>query len=134
MIVGLGLEDVHQTDDPEKMKISFKDMFLTKTRDEWTYVFKDLDACFSPVLDSQEVALNLHNQENNTFLKNSSGTYEPGPAPKLSRTPGVSEVLPQPVIGQHTVSIMKQMGYGDSEIEQLLHCGAIEQSSKESKL
>jgi len=114
------------------MKKTFKDIFITKTRDEWTHIFKDLDACFSPILEPQEAPQHLHNIANKTFLKNEKGEYEPGPAPRLSRTPGIDQVHLEPVIGQHSVSIMKNTGYNDDEIERLLKAGVIEQ--KNSKL
>ncbi|XP_063433081.1 alpha-methylacyl-CoA racemase-like isoform X2 [Mytilus trossulus] len=134
LIKGLGLEHINQTDDPEEMKKLFKDVFLTKSRDEWVYQFQNLDACVSPVLEPKEAAEHLHNVDNKTFLQDESGGYEPGPAPRLSRTPGVDKVLPQPVIGQQTLMIMKEMGYSDIEIEKLLQSGVIEQNSKDSKL
>ncbi|XP_071167813.1 alpha-methylacyl-CoA racemase-like [Mytilus edulis] len=134
LIKGLGLEHINQTDDPEEMKKLFKEVFLTKSRDEWVYQFQNLDACVSPVLEPKEAAEHLHNVDNKTFLQDKSGGYEPGPAPRLSRTPGVDKVLPQPVIGQQTLMIMKEMGYSDSVIEKLLQSGVIEQNSKDSKL
>ncbi|XP_052100684.1 alpha-methylacyl-CoA racemase-like [Mytilus californianus] len=134
LIKGLGLEHIEQTDDPEEMKKLFKDVFLTKSRDEWVYQFQNLDACVSPVLEPKEAAEHLHNVDNKTFLQDESGSYEPGPAPRLSRTPGVDKVLPQPVIGQQTLMIMREMGYSDSVIEKLLQSGVIEQNSKDSKL
>lgn len=133
LLKGLGLEGkVNQTDDPEEMKKTFRDIFITKTRDEWTHIFKDLDACFSPILEPQEAPQHLHNIANKTFLKNEKGEYEPGPAPRLSRTPGIDQIHLEPMIGQHTVSIMKNTGYNDDEIERLLKAGVIEQ--KNSKL
>ncbi|XP_076102899.1 alpha-methylacyl-CoA racemase-like [Mytilus galloprovincialis] len=134
LIKGLGLEHINQTDDPEEMKKLFKEVFLTKSRDEWVYQFQNLDACVSPVLEPKEAAEHLHNVDNKTFLQDKSGGYEPGPAPRLSRTPGVDKVLPQPVIGQQTLMIMKEMGYSDNVIEKLLQSGVIEQNSKDSKL
>lgn len=130
LLKGLGLEGkVNQTDDPEEMKKTFRDIFITKTRDEWTHIFKDLDACFSPILEPQEAPQHLHNIANKTFLKNEKGEYEPGPAPRLSRTPGIDQIHLEPVIGQHTVSIMKNTGYNDDEIERLLKAGVIEQTN-----
>lgn len=134
LIKGLGLEHIKQTDDPEEMKKLFKDIFLTKSRDEWVYQFQNLDACISPVLEPKEAAEHLHNVDNKTFLQDESGSYEPGPAPRLSRTPGVDKVQPQPSIGQQTLMIMKEMGYSDSVIEKLLQSGVIEQNSQDSKL
>jgi len=124
---------VQQTDDPQEMKKKFTEIFLTKTRDEWTEVFKDLDACFSPILEYDEAPHHPHNVHNKTFLKNEHGGYEPAPAPKLSRTPGVNQVYPQPAIGQHTTEVLTEAGFSSSEIENLLKIGAVE-SGKVSKL
>ncbi|KAJ8304844.1 hypothetical protein KUTeg_018427 [Tegillarca granosa] len=136
LVKGLGYkpDEINQFEDPVAMKKKFQEIFLTKTRDEWTEIFKDLDACFAPVLDKDEAPLHPHNVANNTFLRSPQNTYEPGPAPHLSRTPGINQVLPQPQIGQDTVLVLKELGYTDSEIKRLIENETIESSNNSSKL
>ena len=118
----------------DEMKKKFRELFLLRTRDEWTEVFKDLDACFAPILDPDEAANHPHNQVNRSFLRNQNGEYEPGPAPKLSRTPAVNQVLPQPGIGQHSVAVLKEVGYKQTDIEEFITKGVVDDNSKASKL
>jgi len=58
---GIGREDlIAGTVRPENVsavKEEIRTIFRTKTRDEWTAVFSELDACVQPVMDLQEVLL-----------------------------------------------------------------------------
>lgn len=63
------------------------ELMLTKTRDEWTEIFADSDACASPVLTVEEAAADPHLAARQTFIKGEQG-LEPAPAPRLSRSPG----------------------------------------------
>ena len=58
---GIGREDlIAGTVRPEnasEVKEEIRAIFRTKTRDEWTAVFSELDACVQPVMDLQEVLL-----------------------------------------------------------------------------
>ena len=46
--------------DPAMVKETFRSVFRTKTRDEWTAVFSGLDACVEPVMDLEEVSTDRH--------------------------------------------------------------------------
>ena len=59
------------------------------TRSEWTEVFAQVDACVSPVLSMREAAKNAHLRARGTYRER-DGHAEPGPAPRLSRTPGTA--------------------------------------------
>ena len=58
---GIGREDlIAGTVRPEnvpEVKEEIRAIFRTKTRDEWTAVFSELDACVQPVMDLQEALL-----------------------------------------------------------------------------
>jgi len=47
-----------------------------------------------------------------------------GIPPKLSDTPG-AVTTPPPLLGEHTEAILKELGYGDGEVDQLRAAGAI---------
>lgn len=57
----------------------------SKTRDEWSALFEDKDACAAPVLSMTEAPDHPHNVARKTFV-NVGGTIQPGPAPRFSRT------------------------------------------------
>ena len=46
--------------DPAMVKETFRSIFLTKTRDEWTDIFQALDACVEPVMNLEEVSKDEH--------------------------------------------------------------------------
>lgn len=120
-----------QFTDPEIMKNKFTELFRTKTRTEWTEVFKNLDACYAPVLERDEAEQHPQNIAIETFITNSEGKVEPGPAPKLSRTPAVRVLPKQPLVGEHTRTVLEESGFTSKEIEQLLDSRVVFQNSEQ---
>ncbi|ESO88171.1 hypothetical protein LOTGIDRAFT_193764 [Lottia gigantea] len=136
LIQGLGLNtnEVNQFGDQVKLKEQFTSIFASKTQDEWTKIFENTDACCTPILTKDEAPLHPHNKENKTFLSNSDKKWEPGPAPKLSRTPGNNKLLPNVIGGFNTVEILKELGYTSPVIEGLIEKQTVEQCQESSKL
>ncbi|KAK3584848.1 hypothetical protein CHS0354_027589 [Potamilus streckersoni] len=136
LIKGLGFKpkEISQLSNPEEMRKKFQDIFLTKTRDEWVKVYKDLDACVAPVLEMDEAAKHDHNQTNNTFVRNEKNELEPGPAPKLSRTPADPIMEDQPVTGQNTTEVLLESEFSQSEIKALIDKGVVIQGKIQSKM
>ncbi|WP_371668068.1 CoA transferase [Streptomyces sp. NBC_00289] len=60
--------------------------FRTRTRDEWTAVFEDSDACVAPVLSLREAPHHPHLAARGTFTDH-GGLSQPAPAPRFSETP-----------------------------------------------
>jgi len=118
-----------------KMKTKMKDIFASKTQEEWCRVFEDKDACVTPVLDFLDAHEHAHNKAAGSFMYNQEhGRYEPTPAPELSRTPAREEILPEPNIGEHTVEYLRNENFTKAEINELLDEGIIEQFSPKSSL
>lgn len=67
-------------------KERFAAIFRGKTRDEWTEIFADTDACVTPVLTPREAARHHYNTSRDVF--SIDGDIQPEPAPRFSRTPG----------------------------------------------
>lgn len=91
LLAGLGLDAADlppQWDRPRwpELKQRFAERFSTRTRDEWTAVFEELDACVSPVLSLDEAPTQEHAAARQSFLFASDGP-QPAPAPRLSETP-----------------------------------------------
>lgn len=72
--------------------------FVRRSRDEWTDVFADLDACVTPVVELDEVADEPHLRARGTFAE-VDGVVQPSPAPRFSRTAPAAPAAPdvQPV-------------------------------------
>ncbi|MDQ0994121.1 CaiB/BaiF CoA-transferase family protein [Streptomyces sp. V3I7] len=60
--------------------------FKSRTRDEWTAVFEDSDACVAPVLSLREAPGHPHLDARGTFTEH-GGIVQPAPAPRFSATP-----------------------------------------------
>jgi alpha-methylacyl-CoA racemase len=68
------------------MRDALSDTFRKQTRDHWTQVFSDSDACVTPVLTATEAMLDPQMRARNVFV-NVDGVNQPAPAPHFSRTP-----------------------------------------------
>lgn len=68
------------------MQHALTDLFLSKTRDEWTAILEEVDACFAPVLSMEEAPHHSHNIARGTFVE-TDGIVQPGPCPRFDRTP-----------------------------------------------
>lgn len=97
LLRGLDLSsDDSQFSNYEEKKKRFSELFLTKTQKEWCDIFENVDACVYPVLDWKTANEHNHNAARNSFVdksKHESNISVPHPAPRLSRTPGVSGAL-----------------------------------------
>ncbi|MGX9885265.1 CaiB/BaiF CoA transferase family protein [Streptomyces sp. NPDC002276] len=60
--------------------------FRSRTRDEWSAVFEDTDACVAPVLSLREAPKHPHLAARGTFTEH-GGITQPAPAPRFSETP-----------------------------------------------
>ncbi len=91
LVGGLGLspDDLPAQFDRDQwpaMKERFSAIFRTKSRDEWTQIFGDVDACVTPVLSPREAVSHPYNTERNVFR--TKDAIQPQPAPRFSVTPG----------------------------------------------
>lgn len=92
LLTGLGLADdpdLPPQYDPagwDELRRRFAERFGSRTRDEWTAVFADLDACVAPVLAPTEAHRHPHNAARGTFVE-VGGQVQPAPAPRFDRTP-----------------------------------------------
>ncbi|BFY97282.1 hypothetical protein BsWGS_00322 [Bradybaena similaris] len=132
LVKGLGLQEseISQADDQDKQRELFKEIFLTKTRDEWVAAFEGLDACVTPVLSTEEAAEHPHNKGRGAFLRGDMNVLQSCPAPRLSRTPGINQQLPLPKVGEHTITVLTEFGFSNAEINELIKSGALFQAPK----
>jgi alpha-methylacyl-CoA racemase len=128
LLSGLGLADQDLPDqhDPAgwpRLKELIADVFVTRTRQEWTDLFAESDACVTPVLSPFEAHEHPHNIARGTFTE-VDGMIQPAPAPRFSRTPGaVSSRSPRP--GEHTDAALADWGLSDQEIAALRDARAV---------
>jgi len=105
------------------MKEKFKEIFLTKTRDEWCALMENTDICFAPVLSLAEAPDYAHNKERGSFV-DVDGVMHPAPAPRFSATPS-SIKSPTPPTGIHTDEVLADWGMSADKVAALKASGAI---------
>lgn len=106
----------------EKLQV----IFLTRTRDEWCELFKDTDACVSPILGLEETYSYPFNKERGTFVE-FDGIVQPAPAPRFSRT--TPEIQgPPDTPGGHTQQVLGEWGFSDAELRELVDGKVIKQN------
>nr|CAH7753886.1 unnamed protein product [Callosobruchus chinensis] len=121
LLKGLGLteEQAPQFGDFSELKTLFSGIFKQKTRQEWSDIFDELDACVTPVLELEEAPKHAHNASQDTFIE-TEGSIVPKPAPKLSKTPGISMATKRAArCGEHTKEILTELGFSPQEIKTL---------------
>jgi len=90
------------------LRAKFTAVFASKTREDWTKIFADVDACVTPVLTWTEAAENQHLQARNTLVE-VDGVLQAAPAPRFSRTPPGVPSAP-PVAGGDTEAVFADWG------------------------
>lgn len=105
------------------LRAAFAEEFRRKTRDEWTRIFADSDACVAPILSVLEAADHPHLDARGTFVDR-GGTRQPAPAPRFSRTSSTL-TLPPCRLGEHTEEVLREVDLTDDEIADLLARGVV---------
>ncbi|WP_228973810.1 CaiB/BaiF CoA-transferase family protein [Streptomyces sp. DH12] len=87
----LGLDDAtaaarHEPARWDELRTAVAARFATRTREEWTALFEDTDACVAPVLTLREAPAHPHLAARGTFTEH-AGLTQPAPAPRFSATP-----------------------------------------------
>lgn len=128
LIKGLGIEadlgDQMDQSGWSEMKETFSACFREKTMAEWTEIFRDTEACCSPVLTAAEAALDAHNSARGAFLDDDDGVTFPAPVPIFSRTQrDVPTRHSEP--GDETRQLLAELDIPPHEIELLFKSGAV---------
>lgn len=108
----------------------FEKIFATKTADEWCDEFRKYDLCFEKLYSYEEVLADETAEVNDYVYTmqypNGKNIKMVRPNIRSQRT-GIVEIKQGPMLGEHTVELMKEYGYGDAEIEKMLADGAVKQ-------
>jgi alpha-methylacyl-CoA racemase len=126
LLDGLGLLEVALPDQGDRaqwpaMKERFATIFRTKTRDEWTSIFEQRDACVTPVLSPSEAVTHPYNVARAVYV--SGDAPQPSPAPRFSATPS-SIGAPPLAAGSGTREGLAAWGIDGAHFEELHTAGA----------
>ena len=124
---GIGREDlIAGTVRPEnasEVKEEIRSIFRTKTRDEWTAVFSELDACVQPVMDLQEALLEDPQIRSRGMvvdvdmpLREGTKVKQMAPSINLSETPCEYRFAGYP-LGYHTKEIIASLGLDYDDLQ-----------------
>ena len=98
-----------------------KKIFMTKTRDEWVSIFQGSDCCVTPVLSFDE-AIEYPQLKSREMIfyeahPNSHKTLQFNTPFKMSDFK-LDSTFAAPLHGQHTMEILKNLGFSKSEIQE----------------
>lgn len=128
----LGREDLvpHQYAEGEKRDdifAAFREIFRTKTRDEWVAELMPAETCVAPVYTIDELVADPHLRHRQMIVdveQSGKSRRQVGVMVKLSETPG-SIRSASPERGQHTQEILAELGYDEPAIALLRQAQAI---------
>jgi alpha-methylacyl-CoA racemase len=93
-----------------------------RTRAQWETVFASVDCCVTPVLTPSEALGQPHHHTRGLVHKRGKVTAV-GPLAQIS---GHSlEVMAAPSAGEHSVALLRELGYDEAGIDSLLASGAV---------
>ncbi len=95
----------------------FRGAFRKRTRDQWVEMFQNRDVCLAAVL-------NLDEALDDAATKTDPDFEHVAPAVNLSRTPASLRTRP-PRFGEHTRSILAELGYDGRQIAEMEQEGAV---------
>jgi crotonobetainyl-CoA:carnitine CoA-transferase CaiB-like acyl-CoA transferase len=130
----LGLEELipHQYAEGEKKEeifARFREVFRTRTRDEWVSLLMEADTCTSPVYSISELVSDPNLLHRKMIVEvdhpHEGRMKQTGIMMKLSATPAqIEHVDPQP--GEFTEGILREAGYTPAEIAELRKAGVVD--------
>ena len=99
--------------DQDALKKELKTIFVTKTRKQWEETFTQFDACCEPVLSLTEMS--VHPQVVARGLITSGQLQYPV---KIRDEVG-NTFIEAPQLGQHTIVILRELGFSEEEVLEL---------------
>jgi alpha-methylacyl-CoA racemase len=127
LLTRLGLDPLdwqrETPDDIGRLGEKLESVFRSETRDYWTSVFEDSDACVTPVLSFAEAFRHKQASYRQSVITR-QGRTEPAAVPRFQRTPacaGAASASP----GRDTQAVLADLGFSRAEVDRLRVEGAV---------
>lgn len=127
LLVLLDLQELKAASVPLDVRRRLEERFAERTLSEWDDLLRSEDVCYAPVLSPGEVLQNDHLLARGMVRGNPPplGQRAIGPMVKLTQTPGETDT-PAPRRGQHTESVLGELGVLADELTSLRDAGVIQ--------
>jgi crotonobetainyl-CoA:carnitine CoA-transferase CaiB-like acyl-CoA transferase len=114
----------------ERLRIieEIRNVFKSRTQKEWVDFFKDADVCCEPILTLNEVFEHphiIHREIVKEFEFPEIGKIRQIGSPIKSSAFSFENPTPPPSWGEHTIDVLKEIGYSDSDIKRFKQVKAI---------
>ncbi len=111
--------DFRKTKEKSELYPILKEVFMSKTKDEWVEILRNVNTCFEPVLDLKEAFNHPQILHREMILETEHPTEgkvkEIGFPVKFSRTP-TKHYRHSPRLGEHTEEVLREFGYTEEKI------------------
>jgi crotonobetainyl-CoA:carnitine CoA-transferase CaiB-like acyl-CoA transferase len=111
-------------DERAQMLETFRATFRTRTQAEWMAALGELEICFGPVNDVEQMLADPQLRHRGMIVDQPGGPPTLGNPVKLSETPP-SLRTPPPLFGAHTDEVLGELGFDRNAIERLRGTGVI---------
>jgi crotonobetainyl-CoA:carnitine CoA-transferase CaiB-like acyl-CoA transferase len=107
-----------------------KEIFKARSRSEWEGFAREHDCCLEPVLELDDALSSELVRARGMVVEieqpgSEHAVRQLGIPVKLARTPGEHGRLPGPALGEHTQTVLREAGYSEAEVGELLQAGAV---------
>ena len=114
----------------DPVRAYLRETFRTRTKVEWVAWFKGRDIAFAPLKTLPEVLEDPHFKARGMVLKDARGWDHLGVPIKFADEPGRASFR-LPAHGQHSLEILRSLGYAEDEIGSLKENGVIKDATRE---
>jgi crotonobetainyl-CoA:carnitine CoA-transferase CaiB-like acyl-CoA transferase len=106
----------------KSLKQDLEDLFQTKTREEWMVLAQNFDVCISPVLNLDEIETHPYFVSRKMIVEHEHPKY--GKIKSINQPLKFSRSIlhngwAAPILGEHTLEILNELGYSSEKIEAL---------------
>tara|TARA_Y100001936_G_C16061309_1_gene664302 strand:- start:951 stop:2111 length:1161 start_codon:yes stop_codon:yes gene_type:complete len=102
----------------EPVKKFLKEKFKSENQAYWVDYFEGINAAFAPVNDLRQALNDQQIRHREMVLENDRGEEHLGIPIKFRNEPGVVNFV-SPSLGQHTTSILSELGYSQEEVKKM---------------